>query len=184
MNTIKAISKYILRVLVFLALAAQLFEISVEFQIELLSSTIGLLITKLLNIFLDNSILSQLTDFSLIVYFIFSFIFTAYFLAKICGIFKKLNILKKYQSFSIILSISIASWNLGLQVQNNQLSTTIEDNLFFTALALVPAYILYLFFSFLTKKYPNPFEKIGYYSSLEFYKELFKNLKSGIKKEG
>ena len=29
------------------------------------------------------------------------------------------------------------------------------------------------FFEFLTKKFPKPFEKIGYFFSIEFYKKIF-----------
>jgi len=36
------------------------------------------------------------------------------------------------------------------------------------------AFYLNLFFEFLTKKFPRPFEKIGYWCSIEFYKKIFK----------
>ena len=37
---------------------------------------------------------------------------------------------------------------------------------------------LYKYFQYLTKKHPTPFEKIGYYCSIEFYKGLFKKYKN------
>lgn len=35
------------------------------------------------------------------------------------------------------------------------------------------SFLMYKFFQFLTKKYPVPFEKIGYYSSIEFWRKTF-----------
>ena len=50
--------------------------------------------------------------------------------------------------------------------------------------SLAPAFLLYKYFQFLTKKHPMPFEKIGYYCSIEFYKGLFEKILSEIKKKG
>jgi hypothetical protein len=47
--------------------------------------------------------------------------------------------------------------------------------------SLIPAFLLYKFFGFLTKKYPFPFKKIGYYTSKEFPKDLYSKIKGKLK---
>ncbi len=88
--------------------------------------------------------------------FIVSFV-TLYILAKIFGIFKKLdklNILILDKSFHEL---------------------TLEYN--YIMYSLIPAFLLYKFFGFLTIKFPVPFKKIGYYTSIEFPKDLYLKIK-------
>ena len=51
----------------------------------------------------------------------------------------------------------------------------------YTMYLLIPAFLLYKFFGFLTQKFPFPFEKIGYYTSIEFPKDLYSKIKGKIK---
>ena len=83
--------------------------------------------------------------------FIVSFV-TLYILAKIFGIFKKLDKLNIFTSLIIVSEISCL-------------------------LTLIPAFLLYKFFGFLTIKFPVPFKKIGYYTSIEFPKDLYLKIK-------
>ncbi len=75
---------------------------------------------------------------------------TLYILAKIFGIFKKLDKLNIFTSLIIVSEISCL---------------------------LIPAFLLYKFFGFLTVKFPVPFKKIGYYTSIEFPKDLYSKIK-------
>ena len=50
-----------------------------------------------------------------------------------------------------------------------------NEAIILTCFFVLPAFFLNLFFNFLTKKFPKPFEKIGYWCSLEFFKGLIKN---------
>ena len=52
-----------------------------------------------------------------------------------------------------------------------------NEAIILTCFFVLPAFFLNLFFNFLTKKFPKPFEKIGYWCSLEFFKGLIKNKK-------
>ena len=38
------------------------------------------------------------------------------------------------------------------------------------------AWLLRKFFNFMTKKFPTPFKQIGYFFSVEFYRDLFKKI--------
>lgn len=102
---------------------------------------------------------------------------TAYPYAKICSIFKKLDNLNKWQTFFGIVLISISTFiftyidiPFGENKEKDMLCSCIY------VISVILAYILYIFLNFLTKKYPKPFEKIGYYSSLEFYKNTLKKI--------
>ena len=43
--------------------------------------------------------------------------------------------------------------------------------------SIFSAFLLNIFFNFLTKKFPKPFEKIGYICSVDFFKDIFKKVK-------
>ena len=49
---------------------------------------------------------------------------------------------------------------------------------------IIPAYLVFLFFNFLTKKFSTPFKQIGYFFSVEFYKDLYKKLLTKSKPSG
>ncbi len=113
----------------------------------------------------------------------FSFL-VMYVYAKIFGFFKFIDslnmkfVLRVGVVTVVALVLSVISYLSSFS--KNDLLRANEDYLF-CAFALIPAYFLYKFFQFLTKKYPVPFEKIGYYSSKEFYKKLVKNIYSKLK---
>ena len=157
---LKGIIEYILRVIIFLILTAFLHDKISEKLIEILEhiATIFLFIVC---------------------------IGVTYYFAKITGIFKKLDSIKKWQSFLILFSISIISNIIGIVLDKFKLfNFDIRTNIEFCGFFLIPSYLCYLYFKHLTKKHPVPFKKIGYYFSIEFYKNIFNKLMSGVKSMG
>ena len=174
----KNIVEYLLRVFCFL--------ITVKFCFVYFADTLSLLALPIVIISLiysnirhpENEIIDY--NFTFEIYTV-SFV-TLYFLAKIFGIFKKLDKLNLFASFIII---SVISYLLILVGRINFLvdEITYRNGLeyAYTMYLLIPAFLLYKFFGFLTKKYPFPFEKIGYYTSIEFPKDLYSKIKGKIK---
>lgn len=101
---------------------------------------------------------------------------TCYVIAKLFGIFKYIdksrNIITKFLALILVSFLSFLI--LFLKNSYNNSSFKISLCLSLTVFGLIPAFLLYKFFKYLTKKYPTPFEKIGYYCSIEFYKGLFR----------
>ena len=111
----------------------------------------------------------------ILLYFSACFIFNTYVIAKFCGLFKYFSQFKFWKSFSILLIISIIlNYFYMLNLHTFQLNHNIKDTE--PVYTIIPAYLVYLFFNFLTKKFPTPFKQIGYFFSIEFYKDLFKKL--------
>ena len=110
--------------------------------------------------------------------FIVSFV-TLYILAKIFGIFKKLDKLNIFTSLIIVSEISCLLTFVGrmdiLILDKSFHELTLEYN--YIMYSLIPAFLLYKFFGFLTVKFPVPFKKIGYYTSIEFPKDLYSKIK-------
>ncbi len=112
--------------------------------------------------------------------------FASYLLAKMFGMFNYIDNLKVnlFKKLFLVMLISILSF-LILFIRY-RITEDIDFALKIASLifALIPAFLLYKYFQFLTKKYPMPFEKIGYYCSIEFYRGLFEKILSEIKKKG
>ena len=106
--------------------------------------------------------------------------FASYLLAKMFGMFNYIDNLKVnlFKKLSLLILISILSF-LILFIRY-RISEDVDFALKIASLifTLIPVFLLYKYFQFLTKKYPIPFEKIGYYCSIEFYKGLFKRITS------
>ena len=104
---------------------------------------------------------------------------TLYILAKIFGIFKKLN------NVNIIISLIIIAIISYLLTFISRINILIFNKCFYELTleyywimySLIPAFLLYKFFGLLTQKFPFPFEKIGYYTSIEFVKDLYSKIK-------
>ncbi len=99
-----------------------------------------------------------------------------YVIAKFCGLFKKLDNLNFFISLAVVCFIdvlfNISDW---LIVQIFPLKFSFYKSAY---LCLVLAcFILYKILYFLSKKFPNPFQKIGYYTSIEFYKNILNKFK-------
>ena len=110
--------------------------------------------------------------------YVCSFI-TLYFVAKIFGIFKKLD---KLHWFFALVIVCIISYLLVLIGKIDFLvdKTTYEAGIKYGYIMyfLIPAFLLYKFFGYLTYKFPKPFKKIGYYTSIEFVKDLYFKIKN------
>ena len=111
---------------------------------------------------------------------------TAYFVMKICGIFKIIkdkNIFKeilKYCLFVLIIitliSINFLVFHEGIKEMNNSLEVFL---ILFDAVFVYP---MYKIFEFLTKKFKF-FQKFGYFVSYRFYKDMFLKLKNKLSKK-
>ncbi len=114
--------------------------------------------------------------------FIVSFV-TLYLLAKFFGIFKKLDNLNLIEGLIIISLISYLLTiicRIDIFILNRCFYNLILEY-YWIMYSLIPAFLLYKFFGFLTKKYPFPFKKIGYYTSKEFPKDLYSKIKGKLK---
>jgi len=110
-------------------------------------------------------------------------LFFTYFYAKLCGLYKLFKTYKLWQKHLIFLSITLLIFPVAMFDFKN---FKIFDNFFFennqitiiaTMFFVMFAFYLNLFFEFLTKKFPKPFEKIGYWFSIEFYSNLIQKFK-------
>ena len=100
-----------------------------------------------------------------------------YFFAKIFGIFKKLNKINLIGSLLILYCISLVLIYVGkIKILTPSYIYTLGVSYSYTMYSLIPAYLVYLFFNFLTKKFPMPFKQIGYFFSIKFYEDLFKKI--------
>ena len=136
--------------------------------------------TGQLDIEINNDL--PIADFSTFDICLMSFV-TLYLLAKIFGIFKKLDKINIIISIEIIVIISYLLILIG---KIKYLTNDITYELFgieysYTMYLLIPAFFLYKFFGFLTKKCPFPFERIGYYTSIEFIKDTLFKIKKKLK---
>ena len=170
---LKGIIEYILRVILFLLFIAQLQDKILNLYLSLNSLAMDCL-HKILPIANTNEEINIFLG-SVTIFFLFvQYIFSSYFFAKIFGIFKKLDGLNGWLSFLIILLISNIYLNTYNYIDNNGLfGHNIKISYSTIDWSLIPAFLLYKYFQYLTKKHPVPFEKIGYYFSIEFYENIF-----------
>ena len=104
--------------------------------------------------------------------FLVFLIFNIYVMAKVCGIYKYFSQFKFWKSFLFLLLISyLAYYFIILNLHTFKLNYSAKGDTDIVY-SILPSYFVYLFFNFLAKKFPMPFEKIGYFFSLEFYKNL------------
>lgn len=104
-----------------------------------------------------------------------------YLFAKICGLFKNLDSLKKWQAFLIFLIVSIFLYRLSDALDlGKKFDIYTEMSLVGASMSLVPAYLFYLYLNSLSKKHPSTFGKIGYYTSFDFIKDIFRKIKTLI----
>ena len=121
--------------------------------------------------------------YALVLIFFVSFIYTTYLIAKLCGIHKYLSQFKFWKSFIILIVISVLTYYfIILNLHSFKLNYEETGNTYVT-IALLPSYIVFLFFDFLTKKFPTPFRQIGYFFSNQFYIDLFKKIQKKCKKD-
>ena len=103
-------------------------------------------------------------------------LFNTYIIAKFCGLLKYFSQFKFWKSFLCLLLISYIYYYFSyLNLHTFTLNFDAKDAGGSTlAPTIIPAYLAYLFLNFLTKKFPTPFEQIGYFFSSRFYINLYK----------
>jgi len=111
---------------------------------------------------------------------IFNFTFFSYFYAKICGLYKKLQKYNFFLKSLIFLIISCFAYLINAYDLKTlkPYETDFKIDIWIYISSIFLAFLLNIFFNFLTKKFPKPFEKIGYICSIEFFKDLIKKLKN------
>ena len=113
------------------------------------------------------------------------FISTTYVLAKLCGINKYFSQFKFWKSLIFLIIISaLAYYFCSLNLHTFRFNfEDINSGAMESVATIIPSYLTYLFFNFLTKKFPKPFTKIGYFFSNQFYVDLFKKIQKKCKKD-
>ena len=112
-------------------------------------------------------------------------VFNTYIIAKFCGIHKYFSQFKFWKSFIILIAMSILAYYFCC-LDFHTFKFDFETEVMFGTIALiglVPAYLTYLFFNFLTKKFPTPFRQIGYFFSNQFYIDMFRKIQKKYKKD-
>ena len=124
----------------------------------------------------DNYIFEILYKSLATIFAIFAMISVMYIPAKIFGIFE---IMEKY-GFKVELAMLIVlSILVYLILKYTGIPKESLDDYFsntYLTTNFIYAWLFRKFFNFLTKKFPTPFKQIGYFFSLEFYKDLFKKI--------
>ena len=126
--------------------------------------------------FVSQLIVDTITIPLILLYFFVCFEFNTYIIAKFCGLLKYFSQFKFWKSFLCLLLISYACYYfsyLNLHTFTLNFDTKEAGGGFF-APSIIPTYLSYLFLNFLTKKFPTPFEQIGYFFSSRFYINLYK----------
>ena len=100
--------------------------------------------------------------------------FATYIMAKICGLFKKLDKVNFFVSLGIIIGITFLSYYFAefKPTSTDDIYNLVSESFYPPAFVLIPCFILYKILYFLGKKYPIPFNRIGYYCSIEFFRDL------------
>ena len=125
-----------------------------------------------------------------------------YLIAKLLGLFESLERLKINTFFKVLvvlfldflftLVMAVLDYSELTVQSRGSLLSYLKDYYFSNSFSdifsffnktsflfgLLLSYLFYRFFAFLTKRFPVPFEKIGYYSSREFWVCLMKRLKN------
>ncbi len=132
-------------------------------------------------IHISEDIINIISIPTVILIFFVCFIFNTYVIAKFCGLFKYFSRFKFWISFLTLLIISYFLYyfyilNLHTFRFNYAAVKNTED-----VYTIIPSYLVYLFFNFLTKKFPTPFKQIGYFFSIKFYTDLFRKILNKIK---
>lgn len=127
-------------------------------------------------IHIDEDIINIISIPVVILIFSAFFIFDTYVMAKFCGLFKYFSQFKFWKSFLALLLISVLLYYFYfLNLHTFKLNYAAVKNTDYVY-TIIPAYLVFLFFNFLTKKFPTPFEQIGYFFSIEFYKDMYKKI--------
>ena len=174
----KHIKKYILKAILYIAFVYYIYMYLIGF-FTIISVTIFVILNSIFEMLFSNYSEYQFIDLAIVVYFACFIVFSpiiCYILAKIFGIFKYIEKLKNLITKILVLVLIsfLSSLILFIKVSNNGIDLPLSLHLSLTLFGLIPAFLLYKYLKYLTKKYPKPFEKIGYYSSIKFFKGLFK----------
>ena len=167
-NYSKEIIYYFLRVTIFIILNKFYFLCLVIWCL-----TCHFILNKIypdLNVLKDSNIFINTTTFLIIEYLY------VYLTSKICGIFKKLDKLNFIWSLLIVIIINILFY--FNEDSNTDIKVFCNIGYFWKPLI---CFFIYKFFNLLTKKFPFPFGKIRYYTSIEFIRDLCLKIRKSIK---
>ena len=179
-NKQKTILEGIIRSCAFLVVMRELEDFSLEY---ITAPIMGILVNCVAKIdaFLNPVTTTEewgINIYAFAIFAVLGFILNTYILAKLCGILKYFSQFKFWKSFLFLLVISVGYYyfaylNLHTFKLNYEADTAGGMGI---SVTIIISYIVYLFFNFLTKKFPTPFNQIGYFFSNEFYKDLYKKI--------
>ncbi len=173
----KEIAKYILRLVIFLLLIGSLYDKATTFLAGQMQNISTILYEKHPIFADDENMEILLSIIESLTYLLISFSSVNYIFAKICGLFKEIDHLKKWQRFSIIIRVSVFCILLTeILCKFKNINFNFSISFGFAGYFLLPTYLLYIYLNHLTKKYIF-LQKLGHYFSAEFYKDLYLKLK-------
>lgn len=182
----KKIINIILRCGIYVYILSRMFNLCPEIGpisfVSFITTLLGMILGDYLTYY-KIDVADEITNSSANLTIMLNMIFLSYVYAKLCGLYKFFKNYKLWQRNLIFLLIILLVFPVAMFDFKN---LKVFDNFFFenkqvtvimTMFFAMIAFYLNLFFEFLTKKFPKPFEKIGYFFSIEFYKKIFKRKK-------
>ena len=185
MNYKKAVN-IILRCILYVYIVSRMFNVCIEPNIftyvSFLTTLLEMILIDSLTFYATN-VPDEVTNNLANSIITFNMMLLSYFYAKLCGLYKLFKHHKLWQRNLIFLLLTILILPFAMfdfknfKVFDNFFIDNNSITIYFTMICTILAFYLNLFFEFLTKKFPIPFEKIGYFFSIELYKDLFKRKK-------
>ena len=130
--------------------------------------------------------LSESDDFMIVLFIPYLLApFVMYGYAKVFGIFKDIDNLKLNFWLKLLIVALVSSFMFLMMYFSPKLVdaefSAIDNFYSYSIFFLIPDFLFYKLFQYLTIKLPNPFEQMAYYFSIEFYRTLIKNSYQKIK---
>ena len=156
------------------------------FVIAFFSLPLVMLFVELSEFFKIYQYMSELEYFDAglaVVYLVTPFVIYGY--AKVFGIFKDIDSLKLSFRRKLLIVTLVAFFIfvlMYLPLKITDAGFAVLNNFYsYSTFFLIPDFLFYKLFQYLTLKFPNPFEQMAYYFSIRFYKTLIKNSYQKIK---
>ncbi len=104
-----------------------------------------------------------------------------YAITKLCGLFKKINHLNFFIGLIIAILIDfLLCYSKTITVQLSPFKIVFSNH-FEIFLVVLPCFVIFKFLDGLANTIQTPFKQIGYFFSIEFYKDLYKKLFNKLK---
>ncbi len=175
-KNIKSITKYVFMIFLYSLLGRNLIQAKTTILIQ---KTVDIL-----ECFLEKTTVSELFSYFLIIIVggILWLTF-CYINIKICGLFKRLKGLNFLSSLFILILVDIFfffSLNVHLQLKPLKIfyDSSLADGIYCPVSCM---FFVYKYLDIMARHCPESFGKIGYYTSIEFYKKIALKIKSNFR---